>query len=47
MTWFKKYGPSNWINLSLQDTLKSSASDIIARLRGQNSDCTNTEPERR
>jgi tRNA dimethylallyltransferase len=47
MTWFKKYGPSIWINLSLQDTPKSSVSDIIARMRRDNSDCTNAEPERR
>jgi tRNA dimethylallyltransferase len=33
MTWFKKYGPSNWINLSLQHTPESSARDIIALLR--------------
>jgi tRNA dimethylallyltransferase len=33
MTWFKKYGPSNWINLNSQETPESSACDIIARLR--------------
>lgn len=47
MTWFKKYGPSNWINLSLQGTPESSVSDIVARLPAQNSDCTNAEHERR
>jgi tRNA dimethylallyltransferase len=47
MTWFKKYGPSICINLSAQDTTKSSVSDIIARMRRDNSDCTNPEPERR
>jgi tRNA dimethylallyltransferase len=46
MTWFKKYGPSDWINLSLQDTLESSACEIIARLRGENSDCMNAEVKR-
>jgi len=33
MTWFKKYGPSTWINLSLQDTPESTANDIILRVR--------------
>jgi tRNA dimethylallyltransferase len=47
MTWFKKYGPSNWINLSLHDPAESIASDIITRLHAQNSDCTIAEPERR
>jgi tRNA dimethylallyltransferase len=32
MTWFKKYGPSTWINLTLQDTPESTARDILARL---------------
>jgi tRNA dimethylallyltransferase len=32
MTWFKKYGPSNWINLSHQDTPESCARDILARV---------------
>jgi tRNA A37 N6-isopentenylltransferase MiaA len=46
MTWFKKYGPSTWFNLSLQDTLESSARDIIARFRRGNSDCANVEAKR-
>jgi tRNA dimethylallyltransferase len=33
MTWFKKYGPSDWLNLSLQNTPDSSVSEILARLR--------------
>jgi len=32
MTWFKKYGPSNWLNLSLHSTPDSSASELLARL---------------
>lgn len=32
MTWFKKYGPSTWINLSLQDTLESAVREILARI---------------
>lgn len=47
MTWFKKYGPPIWINLSLQDSFESIASDIVARLHAQNSDCTNAPPKRR
>lgn len=39
MTWFKKYGPSTWINLSFQDKADSSANEIMWRL-GKNSDCT-------
>lgn len=46
MTWFKKYGPSNWINLSLQDTPESCARDIIGRWGSQNSDCINPEAKR-
>jgi tRNA dimethylallyltransferase len=45
-TWFKKYGPSNWINLSRQVTPEKSANEIIARLRGSNSDCVNVEAKR-
>jgi tRNA dimethylallyltransferase len=37
-TWFKKYGPSSWINLSLQNTLESSADEVIKCLRSENSD---------
>jgi tRNA dimethylallyltransferase len=33
MTWFKKYGPPNWINLTLHDTPESTANEIITRLR--------------
>jgi tRNA dimethylallyltransferase len=32
MTWFKKYGPSTWINLSLQDAFESAVCDILARV---------------
>lgn len=46
MTWFKKYGPSNWINLSLQNTPQSSVCDIIGRLDAQNSDCAHPEAKR-
>jgi tRNA dimethylallyltransferase len=46
MTWFKKYGPSNWINLGLQYTPESCARDIIGRWGSQNSDCINTEAKR-
>jgi len=43
MTWFKKYGPSNWINLSLQDTPESCAREIIGRWGSLNSDCIKAE----
>jgi tRNA dimethylallyltransferase len=46
MTWFKKYGPSNWISLSLHDTPEISAAEIIACLRSENSDCINAQAER-
>jgi tRNA dimethylallyltransferase len=41
ITWFKKYGPTNWINLSNLDTLDSGANEIIRHLRRENSDCAN------
>src|SRR5262249_17482488 len=41
MTWFKKYGPSNWINLSLHDTAETSTTEIIASLRSEIADCIN------
>jgi tRNA dimethylallyltransferase len=47
MSWFKKYGPSNWINLSLQNTPESIAGEIMKRLRSDNSDCANLDTERR
>ena len=46
MTWFKKYGPSNWINLGLQDTPESCAREIIGRWGSQNSDCIKAEAKR-
>jgi len=39
MTWFKKYGPSAWLNLSIHDAPESSADEIIMRWRDQNSGC--------
>jgi len=44
MTWFKKYGPSSWINLSRESSPGSSADEIIARFRSKNSDCENVTP---
>jgi len=32
MTWFKKYGPPLWLNVSLHNTSASSVSEILARL---------------
>jgi tRNA dimethylallyltransferase len=46
MTWFKKYGPADWLNLSLHDALEVSLGDIIARLRSENSNGTNVEVRR-
>lgn len=44
MTWFKKYGPSDWINLSLENSADSSANEIIGRFRSRNSDCGSVTP---
>jgi len=46
MTWFKKYGPWDWINLSHHNTPDSRVSDIIARLHVENSHCTKSEAKR-
>jgi tRNA dimethylallyltransferase len=46
MTWFKKYGPADWINLNLHDALEVSLGDIIARSRSENSNGTNVEVQR-
>ena len=43
MTWFKKYGPGNWMNLSEQ-SLETSAGKIITRFQSENSDCVNASP---
>ncbi|HEY6229437.1 MAG TPA: tRNA (adenosine(37)-N6)-dimethylallyltransferase MiaA [Verrucomicrobiae bacterium] len=40
MTWFKKYGPSHWINLSIQRALDSTPDETIRRLYRELSDCT-------
>jgi tRNA dimethylallyltransferase len=44
MTWFRKYGPSDWINLSLENSADSSANEIIGRFRSRNSDCGSVTP---
>jgi len=44
VTWFKKYGPSTWMNLSFQDMPETSVDNIIARLHGEKSDCMKASP---
>lgn len=44
MTWFKKHGPPNWINLSLGDVPESSTNEIIRSWRDENSGCVIVPP---
>lgn len=41
MTWFKKYGPSTWINLSTQGAPDSIANELVQRLKTEEPHCTN------